>query len=36
VRRRAYEVLGVVAWCGHLQELILVPEELNTCRACRR
>src|SRR5580765_8414538 len=26
VRRRAYEVLGVVAWCGHLQELILVPD----------
>jgi hypothetical protein len=26
VRRRPYEVLSVVEWCGHLQELILLPD----------
>jgi hypothetical protein len=26
IRHRPYEVLSVVEWCGHLQELILVPD----------
>jgi hypothetical protein len=26
VRHRPYEVLSVVEWCGHRQELILVPD----------
>ena len=26
VVRRPYEVLSVVQWCGHLQELVLVPD----------
>jgi hypothetical protein len=26
IRHRPYEVLSVVEWCGHMQELILVPD----------
>lgn len=26
IRHRPWEVLSVVEWCGHLQELILVPD----------
>lgn len=26
IRHRPYEALSVVEWCGHLQELILVPD----------
>jgi hypothetical protein len=29
VRHRPYEVLSVVEWCGHRQELILVPDGLE-------
>jgi len=30
VRRPPYEVLSFVAWCGHLVEVVLIPEADGT------
>jgi len=31
IRNHLYEVLSVVEWCGHLHELVLVPDADGWC-----